>query len=151
MRKNLWEKMYEIKCYHFVIRNNKYNFMFNIQFSKNNVTIFSEFLVIVLIFFIVLIIKFFHFCSYKGFPNKGDMFWNWKKTLNIHSELIEIFFIILDLLCHLWFKQYIGQMSPETWAKNAPHQKRWFFDENWDHFQLIPEPNPRTPDANDGH
>ena len=37
----------------------------------------------------------------KGFPIRVICFEIEKKTLNIHSELIEIFFIILDILCHL--------------------------------------------------
>ena len=69
----------------------------------------------------------------KGFPNKGDMFWNWKKTLNIHSESTEIFFIILDILCHLLFKQCIGQMSPETLLAN-PNAFKPIFDDFVEHF-----------------
>ena len=44
-------------------------------------------------FIVVLVIK--------GFPIRVICFEIEKKTLNIHSELIEIFFIILDILCHL--------------------------------------------------
>lgn len=50
----------------------------------------------------------------KGFPIRAICFEIEKKTLNIHAELIKIFFIILDILCHLWFEQYIGQMPPAT-------------------------------------